>query len=198
METAFTVVGLVFGVVGVGLTILFARRAERINKERRRLDWSDVQAAASDLSRRIISDFKPEAVLTPGLPGATFSNLLVEQLGMEIPVYVGIRFWKEGKQIPETLPGFFAIDTNKWRVMIPDSVRQRESNSILIVDDFAMSGDFLQNLLETLKHDMGEQFVVKTATIVTTTVSIKNHKAPDYYWWTADDDNFYFPWGKAR
>ncbi len=198
MGTLLAVVGTAFGVVGTVLTVLLARRAERLNRERRRLEWPDLQAAASDLSRRILRDFAPGAVFTPGLSGATFTNLLVDQLGDELPVYVGIRFWRENGRLPDSLPGYSPVETNKWRVLVPEALLQGASEPVLIVDDFAMSGDFLEKLRAKLSEGGRDSAQVRSVTVAATNVAIRNHKAPDYYWWTADDDNFYFPWGRAR
>jgi len=80
---------------------------------------------------------------------------------------------------------------------VPNAPARYGEGDILIVDDFVMSGDFL----EALKKQLVEAGVVasriRSASIAVTRVAIRNHKAPDYYWWTADDDDFYFPWGKA-
>ncbi len=198
MNTFLTVLSLVFGVIGIVLAVLFARRSERLNRERRRLEWPDIQAAASDLARQITGDFQPEAIITPGLSGATFANLLVENIKPQPPVFVGLRFWKEYGDTPPDVGGYDTIETNKWHVMIPEALFQSFKGPLLVVDDFALSGDFLDNLRAKLEEHGRKPEDIKSATIAVTNVAIKNHKAPDYFWWKADDDNFYFPWGRAR
>jgi hypoxanthine phosphoribosyltransferase len=195
-----TVGGLVIGLAGVLLTIFYARKAERLNSIRKRLDWSDLQAAASDLSQKIRADFTPAAVVTPGLTGATFANLLVTDLPNQPPVYVGIRTWKEAAHSAGYTSGSFRIETKKWIVEIPASVSAliESQGDILIVDDFAMSGDFLEMLRTELVAAGFRKEQIHSCSLAVTKVAIKNHKAPDYYWWIADDDDFYFPWGKAR
>ncbi|OKH81353.1 hypothetical protein EB75_17110 [Mycobacterium sp. ST-F2] len=61
-----------------------------------------------------------------------------------------------------------------------------------------MSGDFLDSLIEALLRLDVKPDRIRSAAIAATKVAVKNHKAPDYYWWLAEDDDFYFPWGKAR
>jgi hypothetical protein len=61
-----------------------------------------------------------------------------------------------------------------------------------------MSGDFLEKLRTRLVEEGVDPARIKSASIAVTKVAIKNKKAPDYYWWEAADDDFYFPWGKAR
>lgn len=57
-----------------------------------------------------------------------------------------------------------------------------------------MSGDFISTLEQTLVDNGVLADRVMSVTIATTRVAISNHKAPNFYWWVADDDNFYFPW----
>lgn len=192
--------GLIVGVVGVVLTIVYARKAERLNSIRKRLDWADLQAAASDLSQKIRADFNPVAVVTPGLTGATFANLLVTDFPGQPPVYVGIRTWKAADHSSGLSSESIRIETKKWIVEIPASVTAliESQGDILIVDDFAMSGDFLEMLRsEMVAAGFGPERI-HSCSLAVTKVAIKNHKSPDYYWWIADDDEFYFPWGKAR
>jgi hypoxanthine phosphoribosyltransferase len=198
MNLVLAVGGLVVGLIGVVLTILYARKAEQLNSMRKRLDWSDLQAAASDLSQRIKSDFNPVAIVTPGLTGATFANLLVTEFPGQPPVYVGSRTWKEADHSRTPDSHSFQIETKKWIVTIPSSVSALNEGDILIVDDFAMSGDFLELLRTKLVEAGIQQERIHSCSLAVTKVAIKNHKAPDYYWWIAEDDDFYFPWGKAR
>jgi len=190
--------GVLVGVVGVLLTIYYARKAEELNRKRKRLEWADIQAAANDLGQRIKKDFSPAAIVTPGLTGATFANLLAEEFMGQPPVFVGTRTWKESPYtiIPDR--GVFAIETKKWIVTIPEAIFEYCNGTILIVDDFVMSGDFLETLKDTLITSGFASDQIKSAAIAVTKVAIKNHKSADYYWWVADDDDFFFPWGKAR
>jgi hypoxanthine phosphoribosyltransferase len=190
--------GLLIGGVGVLLTIYYARKAEELNRKRKRLEWSDIQAAANDLGQRIKRDFSPAVIITPGLTGATFANLLSEEFSGQPPVFVGTRTWKESPH--STIPdrGVFEIETMKWFVTIPEAVFEYCNGTVLVVDDFVMSGDFLETLKRKLMTFGFRSDQIKSAAIAATKVAIKNHKSPDYYWWIADDDDFFFPWGKAR
>ncbi|MET8252109.1 hypothetical protein [Micromonospora sp. NPDC005197] len=49
--------GFITGVVGLVLTVYYARKAEELNLMRKRLEWPDLQAAANDLGRRIKTEF---------------------------------------------------------------------------------------------------------------------------------------------
>ena len=190
--------GLLVGVVGVILTIYYSRKADEINLKRKRLEWPDIQAASTDLARRIKKDFIPSAIVTPGLTGATFANLLIEQFPNQPPVFVGTRTWKDEPHGDIPREDSFTIETKKWYVTIPASIAKYVDGPILIVDDFAMSGDFMDMLRQKLVETGISKESIRSATIAVTKVAIRNHKGPDYYWWVADDDDFFFPWGKAR
>lgn len=190
-------VGAVIGVVGLVLTIHYARKAEQMNLMRKRLEWADLQAAANDLARRIKRDGAPAVMVAPGLRGATFANLLASEFVDQPPVYVGVSTWKEGSPVESRLGDSFVIDTKKWQVQIPNAVWKHEG-TVLIVDDFVMSGDFLDSLKQELVIAGLSADRIRSAAVAATKISLKNHKAPDYYWWLAEDDEFFFPWGKAR
>jgi hypoxanthine phosphoribosyltransferase len=193
-----TVVSLLIGVAGVIATVLFARKAENASRERRRLEWSDLQAAANDLGKKIRRDCSPIAIVTPGLTGATFANLLADEFPNQPPVFVGVRVWKEDTHGSVTFADTFKIETSKWLIFVPRLAADYTDGEILILDDFVMSGDFLEKLRSSLVEAGVKSTKIRSAAIVATKVAINSHKAPDYYWWTAEDDNFYFPWGKAR
>ena len=198
METGLAAGGVAVAVVGVLLTIYYAKKADELNKKRKRLEWPDLQAAANDLGQRIKRDFQPSMIVTPGLTGATFANLLVAEIGGQPPVLVGTRTWKADAHPPVPSDNSFLLETKKWIVTIPRASATYEEGYILIVDDFVMSGDFLDSLKTELANAGVGPDRVRSASIVVTKVAIKNHKAPDYYWWIADDDDFFFPWGKAK
>ena len=196
---AFGAVGVVVGIAGVVLTVHYARRSEAFNKLRKRLEWADLLAASNDLGKRLKSaGFQPDIIVTPGLRGATFSNLLISEFNKEPIVYVGISTWKDGQAVRPENDADISINTKKWSVSIPGAVKDITTGNILIVDDFVMSGDFLDSLIEALLRLDVKPDRIRSAAIAATKVAVKNHKAPAYYWWLAEDDDFYFPWGKAR
>lgn len=190
--------GLFVGVIGIILTTYYARKAQELNRKRKRLEWPDIQVAANDLGQRIKKDFAPAAILTPGLTGATFANLLVEEFTDQPPVFVGTRTWKESPYATIPDAGVFCIETKKWIVTIPEAIVKYSNGKLLIVDDFVMSGDFLETLKGKLIESGYSPEQLRSAAIAVTKVAIRNHKSADYYWWVADDDDFFFPWGKAR
>lgn len=198
MELILAIAGVAVGAVSVALTVHFARKADRANRARKSLDWHDLLAASNDLAQRIKRECTPAAIVTPGLRGATFANLLASEFVGQPPVYVGVSTWKREQHGAVFIDDAIEIETKKWSVAIPRAVTRHPDGDILIVDDFVMSGDFLDRLRDELVRAGVDQQRIRSASIAATRVAIKNHKAPDYYWWTADDDDFFFPWGKAR
>ena len=204
------IVGFPLGVVGLVLTIYYARKAERTEAElkrisglRKRLDWSEIQTAAGDLKEVMsAAGVVPTIIITPGLAGATFANLFEDALAIRTPVYVGIRHWKTGgteEVASEHLnENYITVETTKWVVSIPRIPVRADNSQILILDDFVMSGDFLAKFKTALVESGVPVNRIHSAAIVTTQVALHSKKGPDFWWLVTDDDNFYFPWGKAR
>jgi len=144
------------------------------------------------------SEFRADIVFAPSLRGATFANLLIDQMDRDVPVFVGVTSWKAGTQPLSVCAGYSSLETSKWHVHVPKCLFDYADKNILVVDDFVMSGDFLARLRDTFVAGGLSLQRVKTLAIVTTKVAIRAHKAPDYHWMATSDDSFYFPWGKAR
>lgn len=183
---------------GLGFTIHYGRKASALEKARKQFDWTDLQACMSDLASASKKEFIPDVVFTPGLRGATLTNLLLSEFDGNIPAYVGISFWRESLDAPSELSETERIDTKKWYVHVPLSLTSYKDKKLLVVDDFAMSGDFLDSLRIVLQGMGFQSNNVKTMCAVTTTIAIQNKKAPDYWWFASENTDFYFPWGKAR
>lgn len=190
--------GLLIGVIGTLLTIHYARKSVRLDRLRKSLDWSDLQVAASELGKDILKTGMPSIVVTPSLAGATFANLLVDQLHNQPPVFVGHRVWRDDPHGDLNTEDNFLFETSKWIVAIPKACTEYTEGTILYVDDFVMSGDFLEQFRERLGREGIAVDRIVSVSVAVTKVAIKNRKAPDFYWWVSDDDEFYFPWGKAR
>ena len=185
-------------ILGVLATFYFGVKSVRLERQMKSLEYADLQACANDLGRKINRSFKADVCFTPGLTGATFANLLVSELENWLPVYVGNTFPKDPRMSAEIAGDACQIVTSKWRVHIPEELLGYRSGKILIVDDFAMSGDFLENLKEYLLSEGFSAENVKSCTVAATKVAVHSGKGPDFFWKTADNDDFFFPWGKAQ
>lgn len=73
------------------------------------------------------------------------------------------------------------------------------TNNLLIVDDFAMSGEYLEKLKECLIHELGFQpSKIRTLCLATTQVAVNNNTAPNYSWRISDSAIVYLPWGRPQ
>lgn len=185
-------------VVGLLSTIYYGRKSNQLEIARKKIEWADMQSCASDMGSEIKKSFLPEVIYAPNLRAATFANLLSDELDRPIPVFVGIVSSKAGRRAIPALQTCIAIETSKLFVLIPDSLLQFKDQSLLIVDDFSMSGDTLEKLKQMLIANGFVAEKIKTACMATTRVAVHSHKGPDFFWMQTPDDNFYFPWGKAK
>lgn len=201
-----SVVGLVGTALGTIGTIHYGKKSSRLEREKRRLQWDDIHICAYGLKRYLENEqFLPEVVYTPSLRGGALAHLVTVLYSEPIPIVVGNSFQKNdienyskckpGKTI--TKGSVILKDHPRWQVEIPMVLGKYKSKKLLIIDDMAMSGDFLQKLKQAVvKHGFSEADI-KTATVACTEVAKSNGKAPDYHWHECKDSNFFFPWGKA-
>lgn len=187
------IVGPVLSVVGFCLTI----KGMRAQKQSNTIDWSQMHSAAKTLCKNI-KKFKPNVIICPGQKGGIFAQLIVDNLELKIPIYTGFIVSVSDTIDSSLTENYFNIDTTKWHVFLPLSIKNTINCKVLIVDDYVMSGDFLFKLKKTLiEYGYGDD-KVKSCSIVTTNVAKLANKAPDYYWKIVDAEECYFPWGKAK
>ncbi|MBG1265239.1 hypothetical protein [Nostoc sp. WHI] len=198
LDFTLLILGMILLLLAV-VYIIYSKPGNLSNeRDKAILGWVDLEAASEDLASRIKREFHTELIITPGLRGGIFSELLKDKIDYNLPTFVGISIWKQERQSDLNLADFLLIETNKWNVYIPKSIFRYDNRKVLIVDDFAISGDFLYNLKQLLLSQGFLPQNVKSACILTTKLAVKNHKAPDYYWRQVDRIDVYFPWGRAR
>lgn len=185
-------------IVGIVLTVYYGRKSIILKRTRKKLEWTEIQTGTSELSAKIKREYTPELILTPGLRGSTIANLFLNVFDTNIPTFVGISYWKENKKESIKFRDYIHVSTQKWNVYIPKEILEFTDKKLLIIDDFAMSGDFLEKIKKLLISNGYSSNNIKTFCITTTNVAISNKKAPDFYWMITENDNFYFPWGKAK
>lgn len=188
----------IVGVVGVLLTVYYENKTRKLERLNKSLSWSELQAGTHDLTKQFRGSFQPEVILSPNLRGGILSHLIMDSYDYHIPVFIGQIFWRKLEGEIPSIPDHFQIQTGKWMLYIPKSLMEFSDKKLLIVDDFAMSGDTLASVKQVLVENGFDENKIKTVSLVTTKVAIQNSKASDYFWKAAEDDDFYFPWGKAR
>jgi hypoxanthine phosphoribosyltransferase len=195
----FNIVCGIITIISLVITIYYGKKAAILELQKKKLEWPDIQTSANYIGNKIKKDrFTPEIIFTPGLRAASFVWLLEEEFhNTNIPAFIGICSMKNDSIDSSIVTNYQKLETNKWEVLIPKDMLTLNTKKILVVDDLAMSGDFMLAFKKLLIDNGFQQKNIKTATIVVTKVAKANNKCPDYFWMEANDDGFYFPWGKA-
>jgi hypoxanthine phosphoribosyltransferase len=183
-------------VLGFGLAVWQAMRAEQLNKRQRDLDWPRFRNAASDLARSVDrSGFMPDFILSISDRGAIVGHLVARELRRQIPIITAGYLDQVAKF---SIPGFLTLDGTKAVTFLPEGLSGLKDKRVLIVDDFVMSGDGLLRVKnQLLKYDFAEDSI-RSGAVVATKLSIANNKGPDFFAREARDFDFFFPWGRAK
>ena len=195
ITTIGTIGTIFFGI----LSYYYYNKVSHLNKERRRVTWNDLPIESRELKRKIMRDFKPNMVFTPCRRGATIANLMFS-VDENILLYVGIREdLRVGKKL-ESPPKDYEIvsPTGKYKHYIPKALLNEKMDvNLLILDDFADTGDSLKTIVDFLLEKGFQRSKIKTATIVCSETALRGEKEPDFFSLKMPSD-FYFPWGRAR
>lgn len=111
---------------------------------------------------------------------------------------MGIVEWKDDGFFAGDLTTFEPFDASKVRQHVPRGLYASAKCSVLIVDDFAMSGDGLDGARSRLQARGYSPDSVRTASLIVSAMAIARHRALDFYWKKVDSLDFFFPWGRAR
>jgi len=197
-STIISVLGVsgttVFGI----LSIYMYRKTLRINEEKRRITWSDLMIVSKELRREIEEQFHPDIIFAPCRRGVTIANLMFD-VGENIILYMGIREDLREKTGFEHLPEDYdkIQTTGIHNHYLPRTLSAQSNKNILIIDDFASTGDSLRTIVDYMVEKGFQKDKIKTATIVCSESAILSGKAPDFFSLKMPPD-FYFPWGRAR
>lgn len=196
------IISFLIGVIGTALSalgIFLTIRSNKATRKSKTIDWGQLQTASKYLCKKIKKkDFTPQIIITPGQKGGIISQLIIDYLDIQIPIYCGYLLSKENPINESLSQNYILIETTKWYVYLPKCLENSTSYNILIVDDFVMSGDFLHKLLERLHQYGYEDESIISCSVATTSVAIKTNKQPTFYWKVIDAEDSYFPWGKAK
>lgn len=190
------IAGTAAGVWGVILTI----NSNKKNKKLKAVTWSDIHSATKFFWKNLKKqNFKPDFIISPGPKGGIIAQLIEDFYDDEIPILSGFLERKKPKSI--NVENDLIISTSKWNVHMPISLNtfeKKDEIKLLIVDDFAMSGDFLYSFKDKLVELGYLEENIFSCVVAVTKVALDANKRPSYYWKIVDDKEFYFPWGKAE
>ena len=194
---AWSVVLAVTTLIGFGLAIWQAVRAEQINKRERDLDWPRFRSAASDLARSVDrSDFMPEVILALSERGSIVAHLVARELRTQVPIITVAYLGRPDDSAD--LPGHEAVRGTKAVQFLPDGIAELPGRRLLLLDDFVMTGDGLQAVIGVLLKNGFDRKDIRSGAVVATRISIVSKKGPDYVGREAKGFDFYFPWGRAE
>ena len=183
-------------VLGFGLAVWQATRAEQLNKRQRDLDWPRFRNAASDLARSVDrSGFMPDFILSISDRGAMVGHLVARELRRQIPI-ITVGYLDQEEEV--SIPGFLTLRGTKATTFLPDGLKGLKGKRVLLVDDFVMSGDGLLRVKDQLLDYGFAKDSIKSGAVVATKVSVANKKGPDFFAREARDFDFFFPWGRAK
>lgn len=224
MAAHFQLAGLLIAFVGIVLTVLFyirrRRRDEHLSEELNELPnkisngssdsptpitWNQLQNYCRELRSEIESKFDPEILVTPGLRGAIIAYLMYGTGAHEDFLYfIGIQNKVPNGEVDDGhetgTSNFLDVigETSKYEYYLPKPFPDELADeNILIVDDYAHTGESLETFEEYLLENGVDTDSIRTATVVCSSKADEFDKEPDFHG-PIEDLPFEFPWGDAR
>ena len=198
----FNIISILIGIIGIVLSAISILLFLKEKQKNRTIYWKDIPVAASSLSEKMRKEFNPDIILIPNEKGGVIANFFKKSFPSYINCIFGVGIPIKRINISETnfiSDDFYFFKTQKWYAYIPKYISHYKDKRILIIDDFAMTGDFLIELKRTLINHAGfKEQNIKTMCIATTEFSVENGKSPDYYWKKFDSSKVYLPWGRPE
>jgi hypoxanthine phosphoribosyltransferase len=163
------------------------------------MGWNDLEGVGKYLCSRMEPNFIPDIICTLGNEcGNIICSIEQHFYNKNIITLIGTKR-RRGYRLrgtPDT-EYYEKTETFSWELYIPKEVWKYKDKKILLVDDIAITGNFISTM-RNLFHENGfRENNIKIACIVTTQGLIENETAPDYYYKIIDESYFYFPWGKV-
>jgi len=203
-----TLVSFVIGIVGFCWGIVTwtynYKKTRRLYDQLRRVTWDEIRLGSRELRSKFEHDFHPTAVFAPCRRGATIANLMFDT-SENILLHVGIRTDKRVKdqEMSTHLPtkDWKVVETDKYYHYVPraliDFLHANLDAKLLVLDDFAMTGDSLKGFTDFFESQGVKRENIKTVALVGTRASIEGKNLPDLCWFKTTEEQFYFPWGRA-
>lgn len=127
------------------------------------------------------------------------AELILNKFNRNMPAIIGISYMEFGEKEMPRIKDYYEFNVGKgWNIYIPNAINEFKDKKILIVDDFCLTGEFYEKLISFLVGEGFKRDKIKIFCAVITQVTKSADRAPEYYHLVTDDDNFYFPWGKAN
>ena len=171
------------------------KRQKEILHRQQRFEWAHVEAGIRQLCRWITREFSPDFLLAIPGAGVILTELAVIELGDTHPIFVA-------QQLPESSketfpPGGVEFATAKWRYWFPTEILLQKHKNVLIIDDYAQSGDTLVQVRQTLEGLGFDPDHIKTAALISVRGLQESGKKPDFTWFWVEGHDVHMPWGHA-
>jgi len=193
-------VGVVVGLISIGIAVYYGKKSNKFQKLQRSISWTELQHISDSIFLKLKKDkFVPDLILCPGTRGAILAELLLTKFERKIPIFIGISYRDFHMKNELKLSSYKTFKIEKrWDILIPTNIFDFKEKKVLIVDDFCMAGIFFEELRHFLVNNGFQKDNVKVYCCTITNVTKNSERVPEYYSITTEDDNFYFPWGKAN
>lgn len=199
VNAAIGILSLIIGIIGA----IFTYRAYSRERKLKTVSWSDIQNGTKFIWKELRKkEFIPDLMISPDPKGGIIAFLLGQFFDQSIYIDIGHAIRKdmiqEGQYSEEI---YTIINTNRWKVVFSkqlENISSKENIKVLIVEDFVLSGDFNLTLFDFLTGLGYKKENIMVSCLAVTKVAISSSKEPDLCWKIVDNEDFYFPWGKAE
>lgn len=199
-ELTVSIVSAFATVTSTWIAIWQHMKVRKLNKEKRKLNWDDLQVAIDKLFKQIEKSYKPEVVICLSERGAAIVTMGFSLFGRNLPIYTG--FWQDANKgiVDLTNTDFIEFNSRGRKFYIPQAIFSLKDKRLLLIDDWAFTGEAMNHLYSKLKESGVEDDNIRCAALVATP-SAKQIAKPKpelfFNYYEMPDNEFYFPWGKA-
>lgn len=155
----------------------------KTDEEITRLNWDEFGNIVMSMAKNVIGKFKPDVIIGVGRSGLIPASILVKILGISEFYTIIMRLYSEGKP-PHRL--------GKDPSILFDNVGSLTGKKVLIVDDFARTGDTIKTVKKRISESKSDE--VKSAV-----VGLRRDSSykPDFIG-TIFEGCLIFPWDSPR
>lgn len=193
---AITVLSILITAASIYVALWQYHRAKKLSLQAKSVTWEDFDHATTHLAGeldRLVSD--STVIYAPDNVGGYIADAIVKKLRRPVPIITGVKL-RNTQQATFASGGYVLTETSKWKLYIPRTLFDNKGRHVVVIHDLTMSGDYLVNLGRVFRDNGIGQ--VTSVSLIVSEIAISTHKAPDLYWKTYTQGEFFFPWGRAE
>jgi len=196
LEMVFGIIGISVSLIGIIVTL---QKTPSKPFGKTNLCWAELGNAASNLATNIVKLKlnKQDIIFAIDAKMATIAETARNTLDIEIPIYVGTSYWISDLNDSVINNISSSFKTRKWSIYVSNDIFKFKQKKVLVVHDFAMSGDLMTKAKEFLIANGFKENNITTYCLVVTAAAL-NDRLVDKHWLKIDNTEFHFPWGPAR